>query len=131
MADEGPDRTHGGTERLPRGPGRQPPLTPAPARRRAVPAHRRTDVGGPGGRRRAVRLRPGGRRRHATGRGRELAPDTDCEGIATEGAAVMDGLQLQWALAPGTYDMPGRLRTYLDRLLRSLTTDGSGLPETV
>ncbi|MEU4090605.1 TetR/AcrR family transcriptional regulator [Streptomyces aureus] len=60
----------------------------------------------------------------------ELKPDTDCEAIVTEVAAVMDGLQLQWALAPETYDMPGRLRTYLDRLLRSLTVDGSGLPET-
>ncbi|OIJ64036.1 TetR/AcrR family transcriptional regulator [Streptomyces mangrovisoli] len=59
----------------------------------------------------------------------ELAPDTDCEAVATETVAIMDGLQLQWALAPETYDMVGRLRTYFDRLLRSLTTDGSGMPE--
>ncbi|MFF3500577.1 TetR/AcrR family transcriptional regulator [Streptomyces sp. NPDC003247] len=65
--------------------------------------------------------------RAAVARG-ELAADTDCEGTASEIAAVMDGLQLQWALALGTYDMPGRLRTYLDRLLRALTVDGSGLP---
>ncbi|MFK0117871.1 TetR/AcrR family transcriptional regulator [Streptomyces sp. NPDC090994] len=58
----------------------------------------------------------------------ELRAGTDCEGVAAEAAAVMDGLQLQWALAPDTYDMAGRLHTYLDRLLRSVTVDGSGLP---
>ncbi|WP_338700389.1 TetR/AcrR family transcriptional regulator [Streptomyces sp. Q6] len=58
----------------------------------------------------------------------ELRPDTDPEGVAAELAAVMDGLQLQWALAPDTYDMVGRLRSYLDRLLRSVTVDGAGLP---
>ncbi|WP_203607053.1 TetR/AcrR family transcriptional regulator [Streptomyces sp. SID11385] len=66
---------------------------------------------------------------HAAVERGEIKPDTDCEGIAVEVAAVMDGLQLQWALAPNTFDMPGRLRAYLDRLLRSLSTDGSGLPE--
>ncbi|MYW67520.1 TetR family transcriptional regulator [Streptomyces sp. SID8379] len=59
----------------------------------------------------------------------ELKPDTDPEAIAAEVAAVMDGLQLQWALAPDSYDMVGRLRAYLDRLLRSVTADGSGLPD--
>lgn len=59
----------------------------------------------------------------------ELRQDIDCEGIASEIAAVMDGLQLQWALATQTYDMAGRLRAYLDRLLRSLTVDNSGLPD--
>lgn len=58
----------------------------------------------------------------------ELAPDTDCEAVAAEVIAVMDGLQLQWARSPESYDMAARLRAYLDRLLRSLTTDGSGLP---
>jgi AcrR family transcriptional regulator len=65
--------------------------------------------------------------RAAVDRG-ELKPDTDCEGVASEVVAVMDGLQLQWALAPGTYDMTGRLHAYLDRLLRSLSTDGTGMP---
>ncbi|MFB7088888.1 TetR/AcrR family transcriptional regulator [Streptomyces sp. NPDC056296] len=68
--------------------------------------------------------------RAAVDRG-ELERGTDCEGIAAEIAAVMDGLQLQWALAPGSYDMAGRLRTYLDRLLRVATVDGSGLPARV
>ncbi|MFJ8194140.1 hypothetical protein ACIQ8D_30935 [Streptomyces sp. NPDC096094] len=40
----------------------------------------------------------------------------------------MDGLQPQRALAPGSYDMAGRLRTYLDRSLRVAAVDGSGLP---
>ncbi|MEV3855173.1 TetR family transcriptional regulator [Streptomyces sp. NPDC050095] len=65
--------------------------------------------------------------RAAVARG-ELKPDTDPEAVAAELAAVMDGLQLQWALAPDTYDMVGRLHAYLDRLLRSVTVDGSGLP---
>ncbi|MFJ2767929.1 TetR family transcriptional regulator C-terminal domain-containing protein [Streptomyces sp. NPDC087300] len=56
-----------------------------------------------------------------------LKQDTDCVGVAEELAAVMDGLQLQWALNPGHYDMTTRLRRYLDRTLRSLTGDGSGL----
>ncbi|MCX4736626.1 TetR/AcrR family transcriptional regulator [Streptomyces sp. NBC_01363] len=66
--------------------------------------------------------------RDAVERG-EVKPDTDPEALAAEIAAVMDGLQLQWALAPETYDMVGRLRAYFDRLLRSVTVDGAGLPE--
>lgn len=58
-----------------------------------------------------------------------LEPGTDCEGVASELVAVMDGLQLQWALAPGAYDMTGGLRRYIDRLLRSINRDGSGLPK--
>ncbi|ROQ77787.1 TetR family transcriptional regulator [Streptomyces sp. CEV 2-1] len=57
-----------------------------------------------------------------------VEPGTDCEAAATELVAVMDGLQLQWALAPKTYDMTGRLHLYADRLLRSITVDGSGMP---
>ncbi|WP_189856811.1 TetR/AcrR family transcriptional regulator [Streptomyces poonensis] len=76
---------------------------------------------------RAVVGQIAGTLRAAVERG-ELGPDTDCERVASEIAAVMDGLQLQWSLAPATYDMPGRLHGYLDRLLRSLTADGSGLP---
>ncbi|WP_432181538.1 TetR/AcrR family transcriptional regulator [Streptomyces sp. NBC_00063] len=53
-----------------------------------------------------------------------LDPATDCDAVAREIVAVMDGLQLQWALAPQTYDMPGGMRRYLDRLLRSIAADG-------
>ncbi|MER5884550.1 TetR/AcrR family transcriptional regulator [Streptomyces sp. NPDC001941] len=50
----------------------------------------------------------------------ELRPDTDGEQTAREIAAVMDGLQLQWALDTTGFDMAERLRAYLDRLLRVL-----------
>ncbi|MBT2453836.1 TetR family transcriptional regulator C-terminal domain-containing protein [Streptomyces sp. ISL-86] len=55
----------------------------------------------------------------------ELRPDTDCEGVGREILAVMDGLQIQWALAPESVDMPGRLRGFLDRLLRGITVTGA------
>ncbi|MFJ2740303.1 TetR/AcrR family transcriptional regulator [Streptomyces sp. NPDC087440] len=57
----------------------------------------------------------------------ELRPDVDVLELAQEQIAVMDGLQFQWALAPEAMDMPGRLRAYMDRMLRSVTVDGSGL----
>lgn len=66
--------------------------------------------------------------RAAVARG-EIEPGVDCEALGSEIAAVTDGLQLQWALAPSTYDMAGRLRAYLDRLLRSVSVDGTGLPQ--
>lgn len=41
----------------------------------------------------------------------------------------MDGLQIQWALAPGTVDMPARLRGFLGRLLRDISAaPGSNRP---
>ncbi|MFF4132302.1 TetR family transcriptional regulator C-terminal domain-containing protein [Streptomyces mirabilis] len=58
----------------------------------------------------------------------ELKPDTDCEALAEEFAAVMDGIQLQWALDPTGVDMSARTRAYLHRLLRSITVSGAGLP---
>lgn len=51
----------------------------------------------------------------------ELRPDTDCEAAGREILAVMDGLQIQWVLAPENVDMPARLRGFLDRLLRDLS----------
>ncbi|MFK3730956.1 TetR/AcrR family transcriptional regulator [Streptomyces sp. NPDC088090] len=45
----------------------------------------------------------------------ELRPGIDCRGIAEEYLAVMDGLQIQWALAPDSLDMPARVRDYLRR----------------
>ncbi|MFD9477883.1 TetR/AcrR family transcriptional regulator [Streptomyces nojiriensis] len=54
------------------------------------------------------------------GRG-ELRPDTDCGAVGREILAVMDGLQIQWVLAPGSVDMPARLRGFLDRLLRDIS----------
>ncbi|MFJ7074797.1 TetR/AcrR family transcriptional regulator [Streptomyces sp. NPDC098781] len=58
----------------------------------------------------------------------ELKPDTDPVAVAQELVAVMDGLQLQWVLDPEGFDMGGRLRGYVDRLLRTLTVTGAGLP---
>ncbi|MEU2738536.1 TetR family transcriptional regulator C-terminal domain-containing protein [Streptomyces sp. NPDC007095] len=58
----------------------------------------------------------------------ELKPDTDCEALAEEFAAVMDGIQLQWALDFASVDTAARTRAHLDRLLRSVTVSGTGLP---
>ncbi|MEV7129735.1 TetR family transcriptional regulator C-terminal domain-containing protein [Streptomyces sp. NPDC093260] len=46
----------------------------------------------------------------------ELRSEADIHEIAVTIAAVMDGLQLQWALAPDTFDMPGHLRRILDAM---------------
>ncbi|MFE0675610.1 TetR/AcrR family transcriptional regulator [Streptomyces sp. NPDC058867] len=59
----------------------------------------------------------------------ELRPDTDVVELAEETAAVMDGLQLQWLLNPRGFDMVARFRQYADRLLRTVKTDGTGLPD--
>lgn len=58
----------------------------------------------------------------------ELRPGIDPRGLAEEGVADMDGLQIQWSLNPNTFDMVGRFRAYQDRLLRSITMAGTGLP---
>ncbi|MBC9711010.1 TetR/AcrR family transcriptional regulator [Streptomyces sp. TRM66268-LWL] len=58
----------------------------------------------------------------------ELHPDTDCTAVVHELIAVMDGHQLQWALAPDEVDMAARLRLYFDRLYRSISREGASLP---
>ncbi|MER5204394.1 TetR/AcrR family transcriptional regulator [Streptomyces sp. NPDC002825] len=45
----------------------------------------------------------------------ELRADTDCLAVAREHLAVMDGLQIQWALDPSSMDMPARVGAYLRR----------------
>ncbi|MER5353946.1 TetR family transcriptional regulator [Kitasatospora sp. NPDC002551] len=60
--------------------------------------------------------------------GGELRPGTDCEREARQLLAVMDGLQLQWVLAPQAVDMTAELHAYLDRSYRVLSTTGEGLP---
>ncbi|MFD7027902.1 TetR/AcrR family transcriptional regulator [Streptomyces sp. NPDC059917] len=57
----------------------------------------------------------------------ELRADTDCEAAGRETLAVMDGLQIQWILAPQAVDMPALLHAFLDRLLRGISTTGTGL----
>ncbi|MEU9704182.1 TetR/AcrR family transcriptional regulator [Streptomyces sp. NPDC047981] len=58
----------------------------------------------------------------------ELREGVDCRAAGREQLAVMDGLQLQWALDPGAMDMPARVRAFLDRQLRDLSATGEGLP---
>ncbi|BCJ45930.1 TetR family transcriptional regulator [Actinoplanes ianthinogenes] len=64
------------------------------------------------------------RRAVATG---EFLPDTDCVAVARECIANSDGLQLQWVLSGGALDLVAAARAYLDRLARTITTDGAGL----
>ncbi|MGO4634575.1 TetR/AcrR family transcriptional regulator [Streptomyces sp. 2RAF24] len=45
----------------------------------------------------------------------ELRAGIDCEAVAREQLAVMDGLQIQWTLDPESLDMPGRVRDFLRR----------------
>ncbi|MGW0600178.1 TetR/AcrR family transcriptional regulator [Streptomyces sp. NPDC002776] len=58
----------------------------------------------------------------------ELKPDTEHLAEAQEIMAVMDGLQLQWALEPERLDMTERMRRYLDRVYCSISTTGAALP---
>ncbi|MGW4650237.1 TetR/AcrR family transcriptional regulator [Kitasatospora sp. NPDC004289] len=58
----------------------------------------------------------------------ELRGDTDCTAEARQLLAVMDGLQLQWVLAPASVDMVEQLHHYVDRLYRALSTAGRALP---
>ncbi|MFI8960858.1 TetR/AcrR family transcriptional regulator [Streptomyces sp. NPDC053493] len=50
----------------------------------------------------------------------ELRAGTDCRAVAEEQLAVMDGLQIQWALDPEAVDMPARVRDYLRRRYEEL-----------
>ncbi|MFB7577465.1 MULTISPECIES: TetR/AcrR family transcriptional regulator [Streptomyces] len=54
----------------------------------------------------------------------ELRPGIDCRGIAQEYLAVMDGLQIQWALDPDSMDMPARVRDYLQRQYAAIRAAG-------
>ena len=46
-----------------------------------------------------------------------LAPDVDVDHEARTLIALMDGLQIQWLIAPDAVDMAGELRTELQKLL--------------
>ncbi|MFC9592722.1 TetR/AcrR family transcriptional regulator [Streptomyces sp. NPDC056944] len=45
----------------------------------------------------------------------ELRAGLDCPAVAQEHLAVMDGLQIQWALDPSAMDMPSRVGAYFRR----------------
>ncbi|MEU6804989.1 TetR/AcrR family transcriptional regulator [Streptomyces neyagawaensis] len=55
----------------------------------------------------------------------ELRPDTDAGAVAVaqEVAAVLDGLRIQWVLDPRGFDLAGRFRAYVERVLRALSVD--------
>lgn len=53
----------------------------------------------------------------------EIREDADTEETATAIIAVMDGLQVQWLLAPEAVDMPAVLRRTIDALLAALVRD--------
>ncbi|QJS99050.1 hypothetical protein G9272_00775 [Streptomyces asoensis] len=69
-------------------------------------------------------LAAGLRRALAAGR---LKPEAGPDQVAREILAVSDGLQIQWAIAQGRLDFVAEYRAYLDRLARTLTTDGRAL----
>jgi AcrR family transcriptional regulator len=57
----------------------------------------------------------------------EIRPDVDCDALAVEIIAVMDGLQVQWVLDPDQVDMPAVFTDYiagLRRAVRAETTEG-------
>ncbi|WP_051804641.1 hypothetical protein [Streptomyces griseus] len=45
-------------------------------------------------------------------------------GVARECLAVMDGLQIQWALDPGSLDMPARVRDHFRRQYAAIRATG-------
>lgn len=49
--------------------------------------------------------------------------------VAREILAVIDGYTVQWALASSTVSLYDNIRRYLDRLLRTITPRGDGLPD--
>ncbi len=50
----------------------------------------------------------------------EVRADLDVEGVANAVIAVMDGLQVQWLLAPDAVDMAATTRRVIDALLADL-----------
>ncbi|MDI2026996.1 TetR family transcriptional regulator C-terminal domain-containing protein [Saccharopolyspora sp. TS4A08] len=50
----------------------------------------------------------------------DVRPEADCDAIAAEIVATIDGLQLQWLLAPEKVDMPALFRAYAARLRAAL-----------
>ena len=47
----------------------------------------------------------------------QLTPGVDPDALAVEIIALMDGLQVQWVLDPGAFDMAAVLRHRLDAVL--------------
>lgn len=53
----------------------------------------------------------------------EIRAEVDCDAIATELVATMDGLQVQWLLAPDRIEMASLFRQYTKRLRDAISTD--------
>ncbi|MDF9277932.1 TetR/AcrR family transcriptional regulator [Arthrobacter sp. EH-1B-1] len=58
-----------------------------------------------------------------------LLPGTDVRQVASEMLAVVDGFTIQWALAKPPISLHDTIRNYLDRLAKSITTNGRGLDD--
>jgi len=54
----------------------------------------------------------------------EVRKAVDCQAVAAEVIAMMDGLQMLWLRDPDRFDMVGGLEAYVDRLLASLAPEG-------
>jgi len=58
----------------------------------------------------------------------QIRPDTDCDAVATEIIAMMDGLQVQWLLNPERVDMARIFKHYISTLRRALQTTDDQSP---
>lgn len=56
----------------------------------------------------------------------EIRPDVDCDALAAEIVAMMDGLQVQWVLNPDQVDMAAVFADYIAGLRRAVRADGGG-----
>jgi AcrR family transcriptional regulator len=52
----------------------------------------------------------------------EIRADTDCDAVAAQVIAMMDGLQVQWILDPDHIDMAGLFADYIDGIRRLIQT---------
>jgi AcrR family transcriptional regulator len=58
----------------------------------------------------------------------EIRPDTDCDAVAVEIIAMMDGLQVQWVLDPERVDMARLFTHYIGTVRRALQVPGDQSP---
>ena len=58
----------------------------------------------------------------------QIRPDTDCDAVATEIIAMMDGLQVQWVLNPERVDMARIFAHYIGTLRRAVQTTDDHSP---
>jgi AcrR family transcriptional regulator len=54
---------------------------------------------------------------------REIRPDVDCDALAAEIIAMMDGLQVQWVLNPDQVDMAAVFADYIAGVRRSVRVE--------